>query len=121
MLRWDGSTASFVDGSPILIKAFASVDEAGNGGPPALYAGGFFNLAGGNPSAYIARLGCDSCYANCDGSTVQPVLNANDFQCFLNKFASGDPYANCDGSTVPPTLNVNDFMCFLNEFAAGCN
>jgi hypothetical protein len=61
------------------------------------------------------------CYANCDGSTVPPILNANDFQCFLNKFAAADPYANCDGSTVPPVLNANDFQCFLNKYAAGCS
>jgi uncharacterized protein (TIGR03118 family) len=62
----------------------------------------------------------NSCYANCDGSTAAPVLNANDFQCFLNRFASGDPAANCDGSTIAPILNSNDFQCFLNKFAAGC-
>ncbi|MFN0134440.1 MAG: immunoglobulin domain-containing protein [Phycisphaerales bacterium] len=61
-----------------------------------------------------------SCYANCDGSTATPILNVNDFTCFLNKFAAGDPTANCDGSTSAPTLNVNDFTCFLNAFAAGC-
>jgi hypothetical protein len=61
-----------------------------------------------------------NCYLNCDGSVVYPILNANDFQCFLNKYAAGDPYANCDGSTTPPVLNANDFQCFLNEFAAGC-
>lgn len=61
------------------------------------------------------------CSFNCDGSTHEPVLNANDFQCFLNEFAAGRPYANCDGSTVTPTLNANDFLCFLNGFAAGCN
>ncbi len=60
------------------------------------------------------------CYANCDGSTAQPILNVNDFQCFLNVFAAGDPSGNCDGSAAPPTLNVNDFQCFLNAFAAGC-
>jgi hypothetical protein len=60
------------------------------------------------------------CYANCDSSTAPPILNVNDFQCFLNKFAAGDSYANCDHSTVPPILNVNDFQCFLNQFAAGC-
>ena len=26
------------------------------------------------------------CYANCDQSVAPPVLNANDFQCFLNQF-----------------------------------
>ncbi|MFN0134049.1 MAG: GC-type dockerin domain-anchored protein [Phycisphaerales bacterium] len=60
------------------------------------------------------------CYANCDQSTTPPVLNINDFSCFLNRFASGSPYANCDLSTTPPVLNVNDFSCFVNRFAAGC-
>jgi hypothetical protein len=30
-------------------------------------------------------------------------------------------YANCDGSSVPPILNANDFACFLNKYAAGCS
>jgi uncharacterized membrane protein len=29
--------------------------------------------------------------------------------------------ANCDRSTVPPVLNVDDFMCFINYFAGGCD
>jgi hypothetical protein len=66
-------------------------------------------------------VGSGSCYPNCDGSTSPPILTANDFQCFLNKFAVGDSYANCDHSTAPPTLNANDFQCFLNEFAEGCS
>jgi len=61
-----------------------------------------------------------ACYANCDGSTVVPILNVNDFTCFLNKYSAGDSYANCDGSTVVPILNVNDFTCFLNQYSAGC-
>lgn len=60
------------------------------------------------------------CYANCDRSTNPPVLNVNDFLCFGNLFAAGDPAANCDGSTAEPVLNVSDFVCFLNAFAAGC-
>jgi hypothetical protein len=44
-----------------------------------------------------------------------------DFGCFLNKFANGDTYANCDNSTIPPILNVQDFGCFLNKFANGCS
>jgi hypothetical protein len=69
------------------------------------------------------------CYANCDQSTVAPVLNVDDFTCFINEFASaqGLPhqqqvshYANCDGSTVAPALNVDDFTCFINAFAEGC-
>jgi hypothetical protein len=61
-----------------------------------------------------------TCYANCDGSSIAPVLNVLDFNCFLNKFAAGNAYANCDGSSVAPVLNVLDFNCFLNKFAAGC-
>jgi subtilisin family serine protease len=62
-----------------------------------------------------------ACYANCDGSTQDPVLSILDLNCFLNRFAAGDTYANCDGSLVPPVLNVLDFNCFLNKFAAGCS
>jgi hypothetical protein len=60
------------------------------------------------------------CYANCDGSTAEPVLNVNDFVCFQAKYAAGDPGANCDDSTVQPILNVSDFICFQTKFAAGC-
>jgi hypothetical protein len=60
------------------------------------------------------------CYPNCDLSTAPPVLNANDFQCFLNAFAAGQSFANCDGSTAAPVLSPNDFQCFLNRFASGC-
>jgi hypothetical protein len=60
------------------------------------------------------------CYANCDGSTLAPLLNVNDFICFNNLYATGSSLANCDGSTLAPILNVNDFTCFLNKFAAGC-
>jgi hypothetical protein len=61
-----------------------------------------------------------ACYANCDGSTIVPVLNVGDFTCFLQKYAAQDPYANCDGSTIIPVLNVGDFTCFLQKYAAGC-
>jgi hypothetical protein len=64
--------------------------------------------------------GAVTCYANCDNSTVSPILNVGDFTCFLQRFAAADPYANCDGSTVNPILNVGDFTCFLQRFAAGC-
>jgi hypothetical protein len=69
------------------------------------------------------------CYANCDGSTVEPILNVEDFTCFINEFAAGlalppaqqtTHYANCDGSTTEPALNVEDFICFIDAFAQGC-
>jgi hypothetical protein len=75
-------------------------------------------------------VGCEPmCYANCDGSTIPPILNVEDFSCFINEFAVAqslppaqqvEHYANCDGSTTPPVLNVEDFTCFINAFAAGC-
>jgi hypothetical protein len=64
--------------------------------------------------------GPPACFANCDASTAEPVLNVADFSCFLQKYAAADPYANCDQSTTPPVLNVADFSCFLQKFAAGC-
>jgi hypothetical protein len=69
------------------------------------------------------------CAANCDRSTIAPILNAGDFTCFLNNFraAASLPaavlvkhYANCDNSTIAPVLNAGDFTCFLNKFRAGC-
>jgi hypothetical protein len=73
--------------------------------------------------------GTAPCYANCDGSTVQPILNVDDFTCFVNAFAAAQAlppaqqiasYANCDGSTIAPVLNVDDFTCFVNRYAQGC-
>jgi hypothetical protein len=61
------------------------------------------------------------CYPNCDASTTAPVLNVQDFTCFLQRYAAGNTYANCDSSTTAPALNVQDFTCFLQRYAAGCN
>jgi glucose/arabinose dehydrogenase len=92
------------------IDQIVSFGEDGNG---ELY---ICDQGGGEIYRIIAR-----CPANCDGSSTAPILNANDFQCFLNSFASGDLYANCDASSAPPVLNANDFQCFLNQYAAGCS
>jgi serine protease AprX len=56
-----------------------------------------------------------TCYANCDGVGG---LTANDFSCFLNRYANGESYANCDGVGG---LTANDFACFLNAYANGCS
>jgi hypothetical protein len=69
------------------------------------------------------------CYANCDGSTVQPILNVDDFTCFINEYAQAQSlphaqqighYTNCDNSTAAPALNIDDFTCFINVYAQGC-
>ncbi len=87
---------------------------------PAMYFGGGMGTVDAAPTSFIADYTPCSCYANCDASTSAPLLNVNDFICFLNLFAAASPAANCDGSTTPPALNVADFNCFLNAFAAGC-
>jgi plastocyanin len=74
--------------------------------------------AAGMAGTITVRAGC---YANCDGSTTPPILNVQDFSCYINLFAEGNTRANCDNSTTPPILNVQDFSCFLNVFAAGCS
>jgi hypothetical protein len=110
------------------------------------YIAKFPGQTGSAPGVYVSvvnvgNMNCEpdpNCYANCDGSTQQPVLNVADFTCFLSKFAEGtNPatscdtpitghlgigpcYANCDGSTTVPFLNVADFSCFLTKFAVGC-
>jgi hypothetical protein len=113
--RWDGEEWFPVDtGVDGIVWTVAPLP----GGQLAV--GGSFTRAGGDLSAYWARWSERGCYANCDCSTAAPVLNAADFVCFLNAFASGDVYANCDGSTSAPSLNVADFICFQSQFAAGC-
>ena len=80
---------------------------------------GWINLD--HPTHFVAFPAGVSCYANCDSSTTDPILNVGDFTCFLQRFAAEDSYANCDQSTTAPVLNVGDFTCFLQRFAAGCN
>jgi hypothetical protein len=71
-------------------------------------------------SLYVSFGGGTFCYADCDPNQAPPMLNVQDFTCFLQMYAAGMPYANCDQSTVGPVLNVADFTCFLQQFAAGC-
>jgi hypothetical protein len=93
---------------------WAAITDVGQGcAPTALTQDIYFQILG--------PMGGGACYANCDGSTGNPVLTANDFQCFANNFAAQLPAANCDGSTGTPQLTANDFQCFANAFAAGCS
>jgi hypothetical protein len=85
-------------------------------------------LPGPNEDGFVAKYR-STCYANCDGSSALPMLNVDDFTCFITRYAAGTAlphaeqvghYANCDASTAAPALNVDDFTCFLNRFGAGC-
>lgn len=44
-----------------------------------------------------------------------PIIDMGAFEFFVEPC-----YANCDGSTTPPILNIDDFTCFINRFAQGC-
>jgi hypothetical protein len=86
-------------------------------------------IRGWSGTVLYSVAGDPPCYANCDTSTTPPILNVEDFICFINEFAQGQAlppatqithYANCDNSTTEPVLNVEDFICFVNAFALGC-
>jgi len=112
LARWNGQSWERPDAS--LGSALSMIEWNDS-----LAVAGQFNGVGSVISTSVALYGCP-CYANCDNSTTQPVLNTADFSCFLNAFTSGNPYANCDMSATPPALNIADFLCFLNRFASGC-
>jgi hypothetical protein len=113
-----GTWTNVPPGTRGMIRAISPAFDDGHGS--SVFVGGVFIDIGGEPASHLARVPACACYANCDGSTVPPVLNIADYFCFLQRFAAGDPYANCDGSIIPPILNVADFTCFQQRFAAGC-
>jgi probable HAF family extracellular repeat protein len=90
---------------------------------------GFGTLNGVTRAFALFTPGNPACYANCDSSTEPPILNVDDFTCFINRFAEATVlpyqqqvlhYANCDGSTTVPVMNVDDFTCYIMQFAVGC-
>jgi trimeric autotransporter adhesin len=131
--NWTGTGAEFLAGA-INTGSVWSMGAYEDACGPMLVVGGHFNYDGSNPSSrrYLARFNPappPGCYPNCDSSSVPPILNVEDFTCFITEFAGAlglppnqqlDHYANCDQSTTPPILNVNDFTCFINAFAQGC-
>jgi hypothetical protein len=93
-----------------------------DGRGPSLFVGGVINSAGagapGSTFGIAQWVGChNQCYVNCDNSRVGPRLNIDDFTCFINKFAVGDPYVDCDGDRQ---RTIADFHCFMTRFAQGC-
>jgi hypothetical protein len=106
--------------TPVAAGPYALACTVGDPLASSTVTAGVYSLRAGFLAAATGG-GTPQCYANCDGSITLPVLTANDFQCFLNRYASGASYANCDGSTGNPTLTANDFQCFLNAYATGCS
>jgi trimeric autotransporter adhesin len=132
--KWDG-TAWYSPNITVNNNVFALQQFNDPTGEPVLWTGGQYTAIGGQTANRIARFKCDApppppaCYANCDGSITPPILNVEDFTCFINEFAAASQlpheqqlthYANCDQSITPPVLNVEDFTCFINKFAQGC-
>jgi hypothetical protein len=120
---WSGTASSWEDLSTALTGSwrYSEARAIWSDGTTLYVAGHAFNEDLDREEAMLwTRPMAQGCYANCDASTVSPVLNVGDFTCFLQRFAAGESYANCDESTVPPVLNVGDFTCFLQRFAAGC-
>ncbi len=75
----------------------------------------------GERDAFVARHELNLCYADCDKSTGNGVLDIFDFLCFQNSFVLGEPYAcDCDTSTGVGVCDVFDFLCFQNAFVVGC-
>lgn len=112
------------DSAPDSTHALAGIDpDPGAPVPPAAFRVDYIDGGGlpnrPSPGGGIIRIGA-GCWANCDGSTAAPIINIDDFTCFINRYAAGEHYANCDGSTMPPVLNIDDFLCFINAYAAGC-
>lgn len=71
-----------------------------------------WDTSGLTPCAYVLRLRVsDAAAINCGSQ--------NNFREYLVPFHIG-AYANCDNSVIAPILNANDFQCFLNSFAGGC-
>jgi hypothetical protein len=117
---WNGTASSWID-----LHAFAPAGFSSSSAVSIWSDASVIHVAGFGYNAQTGRTEAllwtrPNCYANCDASSIAPILNVNDFTCFLNHFAANNSSANCDSSTTTPVLNVNDFTCFLNRYAAGC-
>jgi hypothetical protein len=121
---WSGSAASYTDLHSFLPPGFTQSQARGiwrdASGNTYVVGHGLYGSLDQHQALMWVATPASLCYANCDASTVSPVLTANDFTCFLLRYAAGNTRANCDGATVAPVLTANDFQCFLNAYAAGC-
>ena len=105
------------------ISAAALGDLDGDGvGDLAVGAPGDDDGGSGRGAVWVLFLdGVTSCYADCDKSTGNGVLDVFDFLCFQNSFVNSEPYAcDCDTSTGAGVCDVFDFLCFQDAFVGGC-
>jgi hypothetical protein len=107
--RWTGQIwAAYTDGVGANTTYSGSVSAFGDLGGD-LLVGGNFTLAGGEPSAYLARW-LRPCRADvdCDGAA-----SVADFLAYLAAFAASEPRADFTGDG---TVDVQDFLAFLSAF-----
>jgi hypothetical protein len=121
-LQWntiDSGGITFMRGEDLTLGGTVGQPDTGN------MIGGVYTVQSG---FWPGVGGPQTCYSNCDGSTVT-LLSPADFTCFLAVYRAGaglsyheqvSAYANCDGSTTLPTLSPADFTCFLAKYRAGC-
>lgn len=117
--QWRRNGLNIPDGGPISGASTPKLTI----NPVAYGYGGNFDVVITNPCGAVVSNPASlsiGCYPNCDGSSVPPILNIQDFICFQNRYFQGDPFANCDGSTTSPILDVRDFICFQVKFLEGC-
>ena len=135
-----GPTAGIIDvflaryddaGNQLWIRQFGTSNDdearalAPDGAGGVLVAGATSGSLGGPNAggwdAFLARYEIDSCYADCDQSTGNGVLDIFDFLCGQNSFVLGQSYAcDCDTSTGNGVCDLFDFLCFQNAFVGGC-
>jgi hypothetical protein len=76
--RISGAQLATLQISPAIASDFGVYDVSVTGG-----------CFGNTIQSMPAALHVLACYANCDGSTLDPVLNVADFTCFLQRYVSG--------------------------------
>ncbi|MCC6675861.1 MAG: hypothetical protein IT436_01840 [Phycisphaerales bacterium] len=114
--RWDGTEWQPL-GQGLNNAAFdMTVHDDGSGEGPAIYVGGPFTMADGQPCNHVARfVGCKRpCAADLNGDGE---VDFADFLLFLNYYDAGDPRAdfNHDGE-----VDFADYLEFLNLYDGGC-
>jgi hypothetical protein len=119
--KWDGASWSGLgEGAGWSVSSAVGFDD-GRGARVHINVNWGRNFPARNDT--VVRLECEGiiCYADCDQSTGNGVLDIFDYLCFQNSFVSSEPYAcDCDTSTGNGVCDVFDFLCFQDAFVGGC-
>ncbi len=136
--RWNGNTWEPIGtglsggGSPY-VYALTTLDLDGSGPLPSqLVAGGFFRLAGGLDSSYIAIWGCPEDVVCLRGDTNRDdAIDFRDIDCFVSALVSQATWLSCAGGLDAATyicandcncngsVDPDDIDCFVQCLVAG--